>query len=594
LEFSKEKNPTQSKLFSKRYFLVLFFLLFLVVAFFPTHNADALDITWKSNSDYNKEMYDTNKHNDDSCINPLNVQCWVLPLFKLTRTLLEVSLTLFIWIIDTDNIKTVLGSDALFTIWAFVRDLLNMAFIMVLLFSAFCTIFQIEQYNYKKMLWKIVLMALLVNFSFPITRFIIDASNILMYSLINGHLFGTDVQTGFVNIAKDSALDKLLTFTKAQYPDTASLLAATVMLFMLAITYIAIGALLLVRLIALAIIIILSPIAFTGSIIPGVSAQASKWWDNLFKYSFFGPIMILGVIISIKLMATVGPALGEAAKSAASPTDAPTFIGTIVLVSVPIVLLWTVMGIAQSMSIAGATTVMGGAQKVMAGAGKKFSGYNAIKKQYGDYKKERDARKEEARFKFGKGLGERVNDAQDTIAATVGPTKTIRDKAQKRMDKRRIDKNKKDIDEGSKDLVDKGETADNLASELNNTGGVTFDVTPPDKKGRVEQAQKAQAYLRQDADERRIHIQTTIQSAPAGSAGGAGSDLEHIINKPTPVGLSPTAATAYTNAQNAARDAATRINAAPSGMADEHDLRTVSAFISRQMRAKVETGAKAT
>ncbi|MBU2028422.1 type IV secretion system protein, partial [Patescibacteria group bacterium] len=159
----------------------------------------------------------------------------------------------------------------------------------------------------------------------------------------------------------------------------SSLLAATIMLFMLAITYIAIGALLLVRLIALAILIIFSPIAFVGSIMPGVSSHASQWWDNLFKYSFFGPIMILGVIISIKFMAAVGPALGAAAEKAASPTDAPTFIGTIVLVSVPIVLLWTVMGVAQSMSIAGAGAVMGAAQGAMKWAGKNFSGYNAGK-----------------------------------------------------------------------------------------------------------------------------------------------------------------------------------------------------------------------
>jgi hypothetical protein len=457
-----------------------------------------------------------------------------------------------------------------------------MTFIMVLLFSAFCTIFQVEQYNYKKLLWKIVLMALLVNFSFPITRFIIDASNILMYSIIKSSLFSTsDVVSSFGNIAQNSSLAELI--SQKTWPDASTLLGATVMLFMLAITFLAIGVLLLIRIIVLAILIIFSPIAFVGPLIPGVSAQASKWWDQLFKYSFFGPIMILGVAIAVKFMNSVGAAMKQSFAIPGADINY-TLIGNMLVIIVPIVLLWAVMGVAQSMSIAGAGAVMSGAQKVMKGAGKKFSGYNVIKKNYDDYKKERDARKEEARFKIGKRFGENVNDAQDTIAATVGPTKTIRDKALKRMDKRRLDKNNKDIDEGAKDLVAQGETADSLASKVN----TTFSTTPKDKKGKVQQAREAQAYLRQDHDERKMHIQNNLQI-------GGGSDLNDILNATVPTEYTPGSAqeTAYINAQTAANLAAHNIRMATPGKANEKDLRMVAAFINRQLKHKVETGAKA-
>lgn len=300
-------------------------------------------------------------------------RCFVLLLFKFSGFLLTLSGTIFVWIINTDNIKLILSGTAtanpVYEIWQFVRDLLNMAFIMVLLFSAFCTIFQIESYNYKKLLWKIVLMALLVNFSFPITRFIIDASNILMYSVIKSNLFSNFVtDSSFVNIAdSNGALSGL--FNSKQFETTATLLAAAVMILLLAITFLVIGILLLVRMIVLAILIIFSPIAFVGVILPGAQSYANKWWDNLLKYSFFGPIMLLGVVIAVKFMNEIGGSLKTNASSAAVTQSAEaTFVGYVAYLSLPIVLLWVIIKMSlESSSVVGK----------MAGA-MKFAGMSAL------------------------------------------------------------------------------------------------------------------------------------------------------------------------------------------------------------------------
>jgi hypothetical protein len=48
--------------------------------------------------------------------------------------------------------------------WVITRDIANMFFIVILLVIAFATILQIEQYNYKKWLPKLILMAILINF----------------------------------------------------------------------------------------------------------------------------------------------------------------------------------------------------------------------------------------------------------------------------------------------------------------------------------------------------------------------------------------------------------------------------------------------
>lgn len=323
---------------------------------------------------------DSPLNNDEACSIWRLPRCFILVMFKFAGWLLILSSSIFSWIIDTNNIKYIISDNtAIYSSWTFVRDILNMAFIMMLLFSAFCTIFQVESYNYKKMLWKIVLMALLVNFSFPIARFIIDASNILMYSLMKP-LFetggtGTPAFNSIGIITEGSGLNALIKDDTRNITNTL-LLANTVLIFMLAITFLAIGILLLIRLIALAILIIFSPIAFVGSIMPGVSSYASQWWDNLFKYSFFGPIMIFGISIAVKLMTDTANmekirALSKSAATAQVGSQAtdPTFLGQIGIAAIPIVLLWMVMGVAQKMSIAGAGAVMGAAQKAMKWSG---------------------------------------------------------------------------------------------------------------------------------------------------------------------------------------------------------------------------------
>jgi len=395
--FKLKTSLSKTSIFSKKSLFVLFFLVFFAFAFFPANNTYAMTDEEADNQAATGAYYgnpnlakqganarataDANKQTSEVCSfwrNP--VGCLVSPIFYFAKLLLAMSQALFGWIVDTDNIKTIFSdsNNTLYKLWAFVRDFLNMGFIMMLLFSAFCTIFQIETYNYKKLLWKIVLMALLVNFSFAITRFIIDASNILMYTLIKSSLFVGKPEDIFVTLAENGDLAKLLNPTG--YPDAKFLLGAAVLIFMLAITFLAVGVLLMIRIIALAILLIFSPVAFAGSFIPGLSSQASEWWKKLFNYSFFGPIMIFGIIIAIKFMSGVGETLSNAARTAAGDQSKdPTFLGAMIFILVPIILLWVVMGVAQKMGVDGASAVMGGAQKAMRWSGKNLTGYRIAK-----------------------------------------------------------------------------------------------------------------------------------------------------------------------------------------------------------------------
>ena len=69
--------------------------------------------------------------------------------------------------------------------WSVVRDVMNIAFIIGLLAIAFGTVLRIQSYHYKNTLLKLLIMALLVNFSKTITGVFIDLSQVVMLTFFN-------------------------------------------------------------------------------------------------------------------------------------------------------------------------------------------------------------------------------------------------------------------------------------------------------------------------------------------------------------------------------------------------------------------------
>lgn len=60
-----------------------------------------------------------------------------------------------------------------------VSNFVNMGFVLALIFMSFATILSLSGYGWKQTLWKIIVAAILVNFSLVIANIFIDSSNIL-------------------------------------------------------------------------------------------------------------------------------------------------------------------------------------------------------------------------------------------------------------------------------------------------------------------------------------------------------------------------------------------------------------------------------
>lgn len=194
--------------------------------------------------------------------------------------------------------------------WTICRDVVNMFFILGLVVIAFATILRFETYGMKVLLPKLIIIAILINFSFLICGVIIDASQIIADYFLDKIKAGGSIgikllaslrisssfnpgegSTVFESI---NAIDNFLRF----------ILSTIFLNVVLMVTWVAliVGAiLLLIRIGALWILMILAPFAWFFSIFPGLKAMSKKWWDNFLKYAFFAPIYVFFIYLIISI-----------------------------------------------------------------------------------------------------------------------------------------------------------------------------------------------------------------------------------------------------------------------------------------------------
>ncbi len=188
--------------------------------------------------------------------------------------------------------------------WVMVRDIANMFFVVALLLIAFGTILGLEEYEWKKNLAKLILSAILINFSNLIAQLCIDVAHIFTITFLNA--ISATAGGNLVNMFK---LDQILALTAVQ--DTSGLdveiLAAVLPAMLFAImAAAAIGSYVVVmaaRVVALWALIVISPLAFILGVIPQTKTYADKWWAEFSKYVIVAPIMVFFLWLSF---ATVG------------------------------------------------------------------------------------------------------------------------------------------------------------------------------------------------------------------------------------------------------------------------------------------------
>ncbi|HEY4523942.1 MAG TPA: hypothetical protein VJK04_03675 [Candidatus Paceibacterota bacterium] len=191
--------------------------------------------------------------------------------------------------------------------WRIVRDIANLGFVLGIIVIAFATIIRNQTYGMKTSLFKLIMIAILINFSLSICGFFLDASGILTNFFVNkatnngAFALSDAIADAFKpqalwsaggGMAKIQATGSVTIIIQS----IASLFFIIIFSWMGVVTYFALGAMLMVRFVHIAFLLILAPIAWLGSIFPGLTVGGegnifSKWRGEFIRWTFFPPIV---------------------------------------------------------------------------------------------------------------------------------------------------------------------------------------------------------------------------------------------------------------------------------------------------------------
>lgn len=271
--------------------------------------------------------------------------------------------------------------------WQIVLQFTNLGFILAIIVMAFATIFRMETYAMKQTLWKLIVAALLVNFSLVIAGAFIDIaqnlSNLFLqkvsldpisFSTELGALFNAQ---GFLAVKQEvlssNALRGVATGAFGAILNlVGSIFFTAGFTFIAALMLLAIAVMLLIRYVFLGLLLIVSPIVWLFWIFPATAEYWKKWWHHFLRWTFFAPIMLFFLYLAIISMRGSPEYFRQVLPNNAQIGTNFTFgldvVGNFVIV---LGLLFGGLMAANATGIAGAGMAMTAAQKV----GKGFGGW---------------------------------------------------------------------------------------------------------------------------------------------------------------------------------------------------------------------------
>lgn len=217
--------------------------------------------------------------------------------------------------------------------WRMVRDLANMFFIVILILASYGTIlgWRTNELHVKNILPKVLMAAVLVNFSKTIVALLIDASQVVMLTFVNAFAsigagnFTNALHLPLITTANyASRLQGLTSATSSAAQSVATngagqvildvIIASALQIFLLVV---AIGVMLMMvvfvvgRIVGLWMLLIFSPIPFLASALPGsmknvLGSQAGKYWGQLSGLLTGGPVMAFWLWLTFATLSAQG------------------------------------------------------------------------------------------------------------------------------------------------------------------------------------------------------------------------------------------------------------------------------------------------
>lgn len=212
------------------------------------------------------------------------------------------------------------SSNAVYNIWAIMRNIANVLFIIVFLIMVFSQLtgFGISNYGIKKLLPKLVMIAILVNVSFLVCQVAVDLSNILGYSIkqmFDG--LGQYAQTPGVDDASGNGFGIAAIIAAVLVGGiTVALTISVPVVLAVVLALLSLVLILVTRTTLIILLVIVSPLIMVSYLFPGT--------ENLFKKAKKLSISLLMLFPLVSLLFGAGNLAAKAINTAAQESGSIT------------------------------------------------------------------------------------------------------------------------------------------------------------------------------------------------------------------------------------------------------------------------------
>lgn len=219
--------------------------------------------------------------------------------------------------------KTILDFNPPFIVvgWNIFRDIANLGFVLGIVLIAIMTILRVKGYQAQQILWKLIVAALLVNFSLLIGGALITPANSISTFLLNyigSGNGGTVAKLGdsfrFVDLINSGGMVGSSTGeffgwitggiigNSATFFILATMAILLVLGFIILLTLFSFAGMLFVRYFMLAFLLMISPVVWLMWIFPGTKNYFKEWWENFIHWVIYAPFMLLFLYISLLIL----------------------------------------------------------------------------------------------------------------------------------------------------------------------------------------------------------------------------------------------------------------------------------------------------
>ncbi|KKW16804.1 MAG: hypothetical protein UY56_C0011G0004 [Parcubacteria group bacterium GW2011_GWA1_50_14] len=188
-------------------------------------------------------------------------------------------------------------------------SLANLGFVLAIIIIAIMTILRQQSYGLKQTLWKLVVAALLVNFSLVIMKFIVGFSDqftqyfmyasggggsISDFALKFGQAFSPQQVSGLIGVLPEGGppQDGMMSLIISGF-------TSIIMLMMIAITLWTFIMMMWIRYVTLGFLAIIMPFAWLLWIFPDTKNNWTLWWKTFLRWTFFAPIVMFFIFLAL-------------------------------------------------------------------------------------------------------------------------------------------------------------------------------------------------------------------------------------------------------------------------------------------------------